>query len=171
MTQPAVQADVQRVGDIDRNNIVKLFERFGLTVEWIADDAPITASFWGDPEAGIAGHRVYVRADTPVHSMLHEVCHIICMTSGRREQLDRDAGGDDLEESSVCYLQVVLADYLDGVGRDKLMQDMDTWGYSFRLGSTERWFAEDADDARAWLRAHDLLTPAEEPLFRLRGAQ
>ena len=79
-------------------------------------------------------------------------------------------GGDDLEESSVCYLQIILADYLDGVGRDRLMQDMNSWGYSFRLGSTERWFAEDADDARAWLRARNLLTTADKPQFRLRGA-
>jgi len=171
VNQPAVQANVQKVGGIDRDSITNLLERFGLSVEWVADDAPITASFWGDPEAGIAGHRVYIRADTPVHSMLHEVSHIICMTSDRREQLDRDAGGDDLEESAVCYLQIVLADYLHGVGRERLMRDMNSWGYSFRLGSTERWFAQDAEDARAWLRAHQLLTSATEPQFRLRGAQ
>ena len=31
------------------------------------------------------------------------------------------------------------------------MRDMDDWGYSFRLGSTEAWFEADAEDARAWL--------------------
>lgn len=171
MNQPAPQQDVQRVGDIERNIIDRFLDRFGLQVEWIADDAAITASFWGDSEAGIAGHCVYLRADTPVHSMLHEVCHIICMSSDRRARLNRDAGGDDLEESAVCYLQILLADFLDGVGRERLMLDMNTWGYSFRLGNTERWFAEDADDAREWLRAHDLLSVTDEPRFRLRGDQ
>ena len=52
-----------------------------------------------------------------------------------------NAGGDDLEESAVCFLQVILADFLDGVGRDRLMRDMDAWGYSFRLGSTAAWSA------------------------------
>jgi len=104
-----------------------------------------------------------------VHSMLHEVCHIICMSKERRAHLDRDAGGDDLEESAVCYLQIVLADFLAGVGRQRLMLDMDAWGYSFRLGSTERWFTEDADDAKAWLVAEGLLVSTGEPLFCLRG--
>ena len=171
MKQPTLQPDVQRVGDINRNIIERFLDRFGLNVEWIAADSAITASFWGDPEAGIAGQCVYVRADTPVHSMLHEVCHIICMPSDRRAHLNRDAGGDDLEESAVCYLQIVLADHLDGVGRERLMRDMNAWGYSFRLGNTERWFAEDANDARAWLRTHKLLSATDEPQFRLRGDQ
>jgi len=56
-----------------------------------------------------------------------------------------------------------------GVGRERLMQDMDWWGYSFRLGSTERWFTSDADDARAWLIDEGLLTMENKPVFRLRG--
>jgi hypothetical protein len=171
MTGPAVQYDVLRVGDLDRNHIDQFLARFDLTAEWIAEGSAITASFWGDPEAGIVGHRVYIRGDTPVHSMLHEVCHIICMSSERRKQLDRDAGGDDLEEAAVCYLQIVLADYIGGVGRQRLMLDMDAWGYSFRLGSSERWFTEDADDAEAWLKAEGLLSSANEPRFCLRGEQ
>lgn len=169
MSLPAAQHEILRVGAIDSLLIEEFLEYFGLTAEWIAEGSPITASFWGDPEAGIIGHHVFIRVDTPVHSMLHEVCHIICMSGDRREQLDRDAGGDDLEESAVCYLQIVLADYLAGVGRQRLMLDMDAWGYSFRLGSTERWFAEDAGDAQAWLRANGLLGPTDEPTFRLRG--
>lgn len=129
---------------------------------------PITGSFWGDSEAGIVGRRVFVREDTPVHSMLHEACHIICMSGERRDRLNRDAGGDDLEESAVCYLQIVLADFLPRVGRKRLMQDMDAWGYSFRLGSTDRWFADDAGDALAWLQDKNLLSATGEPVFRLR---
>jgi hypothetical protein len=34
---------------------------------------------------------------------------------------------------------------------------MDAWGYTFRLGSAARWFAEDADDARRWLLARGLI--------------
>lgn len=112
--------------------------------------------------------RVFVRDDTPVHSMLHEICHIICMSDERRANLHRDAGSDDLEEAAVCYLQIVLADYLPGVGSDRLMQDMDSWGYSFRMGSTARWFAEDAGDAVEWLVENRLLDSSGRPLFRLR---
>ncbi len=133
-----------------------------------ADEEPITASYWGESEAGIAGGTVYVRNDTPVHSLLHEACHVICMDSERRASLHRDAGGDDIEETAVCYLQVVLADHVDGVGRDRIMRDMDEWGYSFRLGSTRRWWYEDAGDARAWLQAKGLLTVSGNPVFRLR---
>jgi hypothetical protein len=166
--QAATQHEIQRVSDLGEASISSFLARYDLTVEWLPSQARITASFWGDPEAGIAGQRVYVRDDTPVHSMLHEVCHIICMNSTRREHLDRDAGGDDLEESAVCYLQIVLADFLPAVGADRLMADMDCWGYSFRLGSTGRWFYDDADDARCWLIEKNLLTKTGQPVFRLR---
>ena len=90
------------------------------------------------------------------------------MPAERRAVLDRDAGGDDLEEAAVCYLQIVLADHLSRVGADRLMADMDTWGYSFRLGSTARWFGEDAEDARNWLINKGLLQQNDQVVFRLR---
>ena len=90
------------------------------------------------------------------------------MDGERRDGLDRDAGGDDLEESAVCFLQVLLADDIDGVGRDRLMADMDTWGYSFRLGNTRDWFESDADDAREFLVNHGLLDSSGRPTFSLR---
>ena len=91
------------------------------------------------------------------HSVLHESAHFICMTPERRSGLDTDAGGDDIEESAVCYLQILLADRLRNVGSERMCRDMDDWGYSFRLGSAARWFAEDAQDARAWLVDHGLI--------------
>jgi hypothetical protein len=91
------------------------------------------------------------------------------MDADRRAALDRDAGGDDLEEAAVCYLQILLADEIDGVGRVRLMRDMDAWGYSFRLGSTELWFSEDAEDAIDWLQQKGLLDSAAIPSFALRG--
>ena len=48
------------------------------------------------------------------------------------------------------------------------MQDMDDWGYSFRLGSTRRWFDEDAEDAQSWLRTEGLLHADDGPTFQLR---
>jgi hypothetical protein len=100
--------------------------------------------------------------------MLHETCHILCMTEERRSGLDRDAGGSDIEEAAVCYLQVILADSIEGVGRDRLMLDMDEWGYSFRLGNTQDWFQHDAEDAREFLINHGLLNSAGDVTFRLR---
>jgi len=90
----------------------------------VAPEEGIPGSYWGESEAGLRGDRLYARLDTPVHSMLHEACHYICMTPERRSGLDRDAGGDDPEESAVCYLQVLLADELPGVGRQRLWADM-----------------------------------------------
>lgn len=132
-------------------------------------DQPVTGSFWGDSEAGIVATEVYVRPDTPVHSLLHETCHTICMDESRRAGLDRDAGGDDIEEAAVCYLQVLLADEIEGVGRERLMRDMDAWGYSFRLGNTASWFKRDAEDAAEWLQQHGLIDAAGSPTFQLRG--
>ena len=147
-----------------------LLARYGLELVMHPAAAPLPGSWWGEPEAGIIGHRVHVRPDTPIHSALHEACHVICMDPERRAGLHTDAGGDDLEECGVCYLQILLADELPGVGRARLMHDMDAWGYSFRLGSTAAWFREDAADALAFLLAHGLLDPAGRPVFSCRRA-
>ena len=159
---------VLRVADVRYSKLNELLARFGLSLRLLDDGAPITGSYWGEPEAGVVGRSVFVRLDTPIHSLLHEACHVICMDEDRRAGLDRDAGGDDIEEAAVCYLQILLADCLAGVGRDRLMRDMDSWGYSFRLGSSRAWFESDADDARAWLLGHDLLDAAGAPSFALR---
>lgn len=157
-----------RVADLPRAEIETLLSRFGLRLVVQSPGEAIKASFWGDCEAGIAGDTVYVRNDTPLHSLLHETSHVICMSAERRAQLDRDAGGDDLEESAVCYLQIKLANSFDGVGQDALMRDMDTWGYSFRLGSTRDWFQNDAEDAAEFLVNHGLLCSAGQVTFALR---
>ncbi len=159
---------VLTIADVALGDLVSLLDQYDLQLLVQNDNEPITGSYWGDSEAGIVGKTVYVRRDTPVHSLLHESCHVICMTPDRRERLDRDAGGDDLEEAGVCYLQVVLADRISGVGRERLMQDMDAWGYSFRLGSTREWFENDAEDARKFLINHRLLTQRGEPVVALR---
>jgi len=157
------------VADVPLASIESLLDRYGLSIKVQQDSEAIIGSFWGDSEAGVVGRTVYVRRETPVHSLLHETCHIVCMSGDRREQLETDAGGDDAEEAAVCYLQVLLADELDGVGRDRLMADMDTWGYSFRLGDTRSWFERDAEDARKWLIDHGLLNSCESPVFQLRA--
>jgi hypothetical protein len=136
---------------MDRVTVALLLSRYGMDLRLIAPQEVIPGSYWGDSEAGLIGDCLYARLDTPIHSVLHEASHFICMTPERRAGLDRDAGGDDLEESAVCYLQMLLADELPGVGRQRLCADMDSWGYSFRLGSAGQWFEADAGDARAWL--------------------
>lgn len=160
---------VLAIADVPVASLEFLLGRYGLTLHIQPEGEAITGSFWGDREAGVVGRNVYVRRDTPVHSLLHETCHIICMTEERRSNLETDAGGDDLEEAAVCYLQVILADHIDGAGRDRLMADMDEWGYSFRLGDTQSWFEGDAEDARKWLIDQDLLGNDDQPNFRLRA--
>ena len=160
--------DVLLVAGIALDAIETLLDRYQLTLNIEDDVAKINGSFWGESEAGIIETGVYARRDTPVHSLLHEICHVICMTAARRSGLHQDAGGDDLEESAVCYLQIVLADHLADVGHDRLMLDMDAWGYSFRLGNTRAWFENDAEDAMDFLRNHGLLTVMGVPTFRLR---
>jgi hypothetical protein len=156
------------VSDVPRHALTGLLHRFGLELVLQEQGDSIRGSFWGDSEAGIVGRTVYVRGDTPVHSLLHETSHVICMTEARRAGLDRDAGGDDLEEAAVCYLQVLLADQIEGVGSARLMADMDAWGYSFRLGNTLDWFQNDAEDATEFLMNHGLLSDEARVTFRLR---
>ena len=149
--------------------LAALLTRYRLALAMVADDAPIPGSYWGAPEAGIVRGTVYARADTPVHSVLHEAGHIICMDAARRARLDTDAGGEYAEEDAVCYLQIVLAGDL-GLSVGEVCADMDTWGYTFRLGSAQAWFERDAEDARVWLVRHGLLTESGVPTYRLRAA-
>ena len=148
------------VNAIDRFSLELLLDRYGLQLRLVAPDEVIPGSYWGEREAGLIGATVFARLDTPLHSVLHESAHFICMTPERRAGLDTDAGGDDAEEGAVCYLQIVLADSLPHVGKERMCRDMDEWGYSFRLGSAAAWFAEDAEDARAWLIRHGVLDEA-----------
>lgn len=160
--------EVLRCHQLGTEPLARLLARFGLTLESVRENTPIPGSWFGDPEAGIIGRRVYVRADTPVHSALHESCHLICMDEKRRSRLDTDAGGDYDEENGVNYLQILLADHLPGVGRERMMADMDAWGYTYRLGSARAWFEEDAEDARQWLLDHGLIDGDANPTWRLR---
>jgi hypothetical protein len=160
VTSAPAAAAVQRLNGIDRIGVALLLARYRLKLTLIASARAIPGSYWGDSEAGLKGEELYARLDTPVHSVLHEAGHYICMSPERRTGLDRDAGGDELEEAAVCYLQVLLADTLPGVGRARAFADMDAWGYSFRLGSTGAWFGRDAADARLWLEQHGLIDAA-----------
>lgn len=135
----------------------ELLKTYGLSLQDNPAGQAIPGSYWGDEEAGLIGNVVHVRADTPLHSLLHESCHAICMGPARRQQLHTDAGGDDAEENAVCYLQILLAGQLPGYSAAQCCADMDAWGYSFRLGSAQAWFEHDASDARAWLVTRALL--------------
>jgi hypothetical protein len=148
-----------RLAGLDRVTIGLLLDRYGLELRLIAPQESIPGSFWGESEAGLKGDVLYARPDTPLHSVLHEAAHFICMTPERRAALDRDAGGDDAEECAVCYLQLLLAGQLPQCGFDRACEDMDEWGYSFRLGSTRAWFEQDAADARLWLLAEGVVDP------------
>ncbi len=157
-----------RLAELDPEAPRGLTERYGMDLVTLVSGSTIPGSYWGEPEAGIVGSRLYAREDTPVHSVLHELCHFVCMDAKRRQRLDTNAGGGHQEENGVCYLQVLLADYLPGVGRPRMFADMDAWGYSFRLGSARRWFECDAGDARGWLESNAIIDQDSRPTWRLR---
>ena len=153
----SAQNSILCVRDTGFSALESLLGLHGLSLHSVADDTPIPGSFWGEPEAGIIGTNVYVRGDTPVHSLLHEACHLIVLPPERRAAVHTDATDSVAEEDAACYLQIVLAAALPGVGSERLMADMDAWGYTFRLGSARAWFQQDAEDARVWLLQRNLL--------------
>jgi hypothetical protein len=148
---------VLRLGDIGFGPAAALLAAHGLHLQAVPEGEAIPGSYWGECEAGLIGTTVYARPDTPVHSLLHEACHLIVMPPERRAKVHTDATDSVPEEDATCYLQILLADQLPGVGRERLMADMDAWGYTFRLGSARAWFEGDAEDARAFLADRQLL--------------
>ncbi len=159
---------VLAVADVGLDACRDLLARYGIEVVQVESAALIPGSYWGESEAGLIGSRVYCRADTPVHSLLHEACHCICMDGHRRALLERNAGGDFDEENAVCWLQIALAGHLEGMGAERMMADMDSWGYTFRLGSARAWREQDSGDTRAWLIEKGLLDADGRPTWRLR---
>lgn len=156
------------IADLPANALQNLLLPYKIQVELVANSAPIPGSFWGESEAGLINNELFVRLQTPVHSALHEACHYICMDKSRRSQLDTDAGGDYDEENAVCYLQILLAAKLNSCSAVILMEDMDSWGYTFRLGSAQIWFDNDAEDAQQWLIKNHIITSDNEPTWQLR---
>jgi hypothetical protein len=167
---PMCAPAVLMLADLVRADLDTLAAKYGMRVVELAHGEPIPGSYWGESEAGLVGDRLYVRADTPAHSVLHELCHYVCMDAERRARLSTDAGGDDDEECGVCYLELLLADELRGFGRERCLADMDRWGYSFREGSAGAWWAGDARCAWEWLLEHALIDRADRSTFALRGA-
>jgi hypothetical protein len=164
----ATASTVTCVQNVELRSLTALLMRVGLQAIEVAINVDIPGSYWGECEAGLIDNRLYFRGDTPLHSVLHEACHFICMDAQRRAALNRDAGGDYDEENAVCYLQIVLADHLADVGRERMCNDMDAWGYTFRLGSAQAWFEQDAQDARQWLVHEGLITAQLQPVWRVR---
>ncbi len=151
------EVDVLRLHDIGFDAPAALLARYGLALVRVADGEPIPGSYWGECEAGLIGGTVHARADTPVHSLLHEAAHLIVLPTGRRALVHTDATDSIEEEDAVCVLQALLADELPGVGRERVFADMDAWGYTFRLGSARAYVERDSESAWAWLQARGLV--------------
>lgn len=151
-----------------RSELRELLSRYAIELAEIPIDQDIPHSYWGNPEAGRLRSKLFARPDTPLHSILHEACHYICIPFDQRQSEKIDAGGSFAEENATCYLQIMLGEQLEDYSREIHFQDMDTWGYSFRLGSARRWFYEDAEDTQAWLKLQKLLTPEGQLSWQLR---
>ena len=155
--------------DIKLQHLQSLLTRYGMEIITVNDGEDIPGSFWKESEAGLILDALYIRNDTPVHSALHEAGHYICMDGQRRKTLHTDAGGRTaIEEDSVCYLQILLSDFIPEMKRDRMFGDMDEWGYSFRLGSAKTWFEEDAEDAFEWLLEYKLISIDKQPNWVVR---
>ena len=148
-----------------------LLAHYDLELVEVAQGDAIPGSYWGECEAGLIGSTVFARADTPVHSLLHEAGHLLLLPEERRAAIHTDATDCQHEEDAVCVLQALLGDALPGVGRERIWADMDAWGYTFRLGSSRAFFEHDAAEAFALLRARGLVGPGPAPrLATLAGA-
>lgn len=162
---PTTSNDVLRLKDIAFADVVALLARFDLQLECVADNASIPGSYWGEPEAGLVGNTVYARGDTPIHSLLHEAAHLIVLPPERRIAVHTDATDSIEEEDAVCVLQALLGEALPGAGHVRVLADMDAWGYTFRLGSAQAYFEQDAETAWQWLATRGLIDPITRQLL------
>jgi hypothetical protein len=164
MQKPAAEAaptnraaPVLLLCDITASHVAGLLARYGVQLQLVEDHAPIPGSYWGEPEAGLVGDTVFARSDTPMHSLLHEAAHLIVLDPACRASVHTDATDSIEEEDAVCVLQSLLGQALPGVGAQRVLADMDAWGYTFRMGSARAYVEHDADTAWTWLQARGLV--------------
>ena len=163
------EPEVLRLDDFWHAEVAELLATYGLQLQLVKPGRDIPGSYWGDTEAGLVGQQLLARLDTPVHSILHEACHYICMDPLRRSDLHTNAGGGYDEENAVCYLQILLADRLNGMGRERMFTDMDAWAYTFRMGSARAWFENDASEDWGQLLEWGIIDTDGQPTGRLRS--
>ena len=163
-------ADVLRLGAGFEDAVAALLAGWGLELGVVADGAPIPFSYHGEPEAGLEERRVWVRADTPLHSVLHEACHALCMDGARRGALARDAGGDFRRGKRRLLPADPARRPAARRGRGAAARGHGSLGAT-RSGSARarRWFESEADDARRWLVQHGLTDDAGRPTGRARA--
>jgi hypothetical protein len=150
--------------EVSLEDVVALLASYDLRLQVVADGETIPGSYWGETEAGVIGDCVYARSDTPIHSLLHEAAHLIVLPPERRAAVHTDATDSVEEEDAVCVLQALLGDALPGVGRERVLADMDAWGYTFRLGSAQAYFDQDAEASWQWLATRGLVEPGTRKL-------
>src|SRR5690606_28622821 len=114
---PAAGPAVLRLADIGFEAPAALLAAHGLNLVRVPDGEPIPGSYWGECEAGLIGCNVYARADTPVHSLLHEACHLLVMPPARRAAVHTDAPDPAPGEAAACALPTLPADRPPGRGR------------------------------------------------------
>ena len=68
-------SEVVRYSQYDDASLRSLLQQLGLTLQLVDANEDIPGSFWGDEEAGLIQNTIYARADTPIHSLMHEACH------------------------------------------------------------------------------------------------
>ena len=93
-----MNSDVLTLAEIAFEDAAALLAEYGLQLVRVDDGEPIPGSYWGETEAGIIGNTVYARADTPIHSLLHEAGHLIVLPPARRAQVHTDATDSIAEE-------------------------------------------------------------------------
>jgi hypothetical protein len=155
--------------NLNPDSIKELLSHYGIQINCSVPGVAIPHSYWGAPEAGRIREQLYIRGDTPIHSILHESCHYVCMPAELRALKQVDAKGSAMEENATCYLQILLAEHIDGYSRTQLMKDMDAWGYSFRLGSANSWFTQDAEEVQQWLISQKIINAQGKPTWELRN--
>ncbi len=152
-----------------KTSVQNILSHYGLSLQLVNIENEIPYSYWGTPEAGRKQNTLFAQTKTPLHSVLHEACHYVCMPAHHRTCKAIDAAGGVEEENATCYLQVLLAEHIDGYSSQLIMQDMDRWGYSFRLGSCSAWFDKDAEDVQAWLMQHKIINHNNQITWNLRN--
>ena len=102
------EPEVLRLRDVAGCDVVALLARYGLRFERVADGAPIPGSFWGESEAGLISSTVFARDDTPLHSLLHEACHLIVIPPEMSWRGDRKASGLVFDENVKCCMPLLV---------------------------------------------------------------
>jgi len=139
-------------------------DRYGLSLHLVAPDEVIPARI-GASARRADGIQIFARLDTAGAFGAARGRPFYLHDAGTARRLGYRCRRRSCGRECVCYLQIILAQSLPNVGRERMCRDMDEWAIRSGWEAPRSGSIQDAEDARDWLMRHGVLDSQSRPTY------